>query len=104
MTPNEYQYLANRTASKYRATHSDPATEKKLALLGWTLGLGGETGEVLECVKKWQFHGKDATGLISELGDVLWYVSAICSELTIDLESVMKYNIDKLEERHQISE
>lgn len=69
------------------------------------LGLAGEAGEVAEKFKK---IIRDDGGKISaekkleiekELGDVLWYVSQIAVELKIDLESVAKTNIKKLESR-----
>jgi len=70
-----------------------------------TLGLTGESGEVSEKIKK---VIRDKKGIVSdedreaiekELGDVLWYLSQLATELHIDLESVAKKNIEKLESR-----
>lgn len=70
-----------------------------------TLGLAGEAGEVAEKIKK---VIRDKNGIIDEetkdliekeLGDVLWYVSQISSELKLDLEKVAQKNIDKLYSR-----
>jgi NTP pyrophosphatase (non-canonical NTP hydrolase) len=67
-----------------------------------TLGLCGECGEVAEKVKK---IVRDKGGIISlddregirqELGDVLWYVAALCSELGLSLNDVAEFNILKL--------
>ncbi len=67
-----------------------------------TLGLAGESGEVAEKIKK---AIRDENGVISEsrkkdiekeLGDVLWYVSQIASELGLSLDGIAKLNIDKL--------
>ena len=67
-----------------------------------TLGLSGEAGEVSEKIKK---IIRDKGGIISdedkkeiakELGDVLWYISQIASELDLELDLVAKQNIDKL--------
>lgn len=69
------------------------------------LGLGGETGEVLEKIKKVM---RDNDGVVTdekkselskEIGDVLWYVSNLCSELDIDMGAVAQQNIDKLYDR-----
>ena len=70
-----------------------------------TLGLNGEAGEVAEIIKKlYRDHGGDldeATreALAKELGDVLWYVAAICAEANLDMQSVAKHNVEKLADR-----
>ena len=67
-----------------------------------TLGLAGESGEVAEKIKKVL---RDKNGIIDdatkqeiskELGDVLWYVAQIGSELGLSLENVATENIKKL--------
>lgn len=70
-----------------------------------TLGLVNEAGEVAGKIKK-IFRDKagviaeeDRQALKSELGDVLWYLTQICTELSISLESVAEYNIEKLLDR-----
>ncbi len=70
------------------------------------LGLAGESGEVLDKIKK-IFRDHDGyfqdqkQGLVDELGDVLWYLSAICAELDTTLEYVAFCNIRKLESRRR---
>lgn len=72
-----------------------------------TLGLCGESGEVAEKVKKVirDNDGKfseDVTDAIAlELGDVLWYVAQVASELGLDLNHIAQRNIDKLTFRQQ---
>ena len=70
-----------------------------------TLGLLGESGEIADKIKK---VIRDDNSIISpekkeeikkELGDVLWYLAQISSELNIDLEEVAKKNIEKLYSR-----
>lgn len=72
-----------------------------------TLGLSGESGEVSEKVKK---IIRDKGGIVDditkkeiakELGDVLWYLSQIASELGISLEDIAKGNIEKLKSRFE---
>jgi NTP pyrophosphatase (non-canonical NTP hydrolase) len=71
------------------------------------LGLAGETGEVLEKVKKVfrDGHGELSPearqALIHELGDVLWYLSALSHELGVDLDTVAKQNLAKLSARKE---
>lgn len=72
-----------------------------------TLGLSGEAGEVAEKIKK---VIRDKGGIIDditrleiqkELGDVLWYLSQIASELKLSLEDVAQFNVEKLQSRKQ---
>ena len=67
-----------------------------------TLGLANEAGEVAGKVKK-IFRDKDGLiseedrqALKSELGDVLWYLTQICTELDLSLEEVAEANLTKL--------
>lgn len=66
-----------------------------------TVGLGGETGEVLEILKKAERDGKlDKEHLTEELGDVLYYLTMICSANDITLQEVMDANVEKLNKRY----
>ena len=70
-----------------------------------TLGLVGEAGEVADKVKKilrdnngvFDKNSKDAIKF--ELGDVLWYISQLSSELGYQLEEVAHANLQKLNSR-----
>ena len=66
------------------------------------MGLMGETGELSELYKKEYFHGKEIKGddLISEIGDVLFYLTYIIKNEGLSLEAVMSYNMKKLENRN----
>jgi NTP pyrophosphatase (non-canonical NTP hydrolase) len=73
-----------------------------LEILYLSSGLGGETGEVQNQIKKLIRDGytdsiKDK--IHDELGDVLWYVARLCATLGLDMEEVMQYNREKLEKR-----
>lgn len=70
-----------------------------------TLGLSSEAGEVSSKIKK---IIRDDDGVVSEekkleikkeLGDVLWYISQLASELGLSLDSVAEKNIEKLSSR-----
>ena len=73
-----------------------------LNIFNAALGLTGEAGEFADLIKKINFHGhaQDNDHLIKELGDVLWYVALAAQILGVDLETIMKKNIDKLLARY----
>ncbi len=70
-----------------------------------TLGLCGEVGEFANKIKKVyrDFNGHVTKemydSLLSELGDVLWYVANCATDLGMDLNSIAEMNIKKLEKR-----
>lgn len=70
-----------------------------------TLGLCGEAGEVAEKMKKvmrdfgGQINAEKKEEITKELGDVLWYVSQIATELGLSLDEVAQKNIEKLYSR-----
>ena len=68
----------------------------------FALGLGGETGEVLEIIKKAKrdLAVPDTLHLKEELGDVLWYVANLCTAYGLELEEVINANVHKLCERY----
>ena len=99
MTASEYQHLAARTL----IDGPDFEIPDNEIMLVWNaIGLAGEAGEVAELVKKGVFHrhGVDREKLAKELGDVLWYVAALCTKASLDMGEVMQANIDKLRERY----
>ena len=94
MTINEYQKLAMKTLN--------PKLGKKDVLINGVMGLCGESGEVIDIVKKHlaQGHELDREKLIKELGDVAWYLAETAYALDVDLETVLEGNIDKLRKRY----
>lgn len=78
-----------------------------LAIIYPTLGLTGEAGEVSEKVKKLY---RDESGVVSrvfvdgvkkELGDVLFYITAIANDLDLTLQEVFDCNVEKLTARRE---
>ena len=66
----------------------------------YAMGLGSETGEVLDKLKKMKRDKDiDLKGVKQELGDVLWYVSQLCTLFDFDLADVAQDNLLKLESR-----
>jgi len=90
-TFEEYQLAASETA-----IYSD-----SLKVMYPAMGLAGEVGEVLNKVKKHYRDGTelDTEGLTKELGDVLWYLAALATDLDIDLEDAAGGNLTKLQSR-----
>ena len=70
-----------------------------------TLGLVGESGEVAEKVKKvirdkkGIFDDESKKGIKKELGDVLWYLSNLCTEFNFSLDDIALQNLEKLKLR-----
>ena len=74
-------------------------------LLTAALGLGSETGEFVEIVKKMILQGKPADQdnifhMKRELGDVMWYWVTACMALELDPVEVISENQKKLEARY----
>jgi NTP pyrophosphatase (non-canonical NTP hydrolase) len=91
MNPANYREEVKRTAE--RSLYS---------ILFGALGLAGETGEVVEIVKKYYFHGKplDTNHLVEELGDVRWYLECLCIAANVSMEEVERRNVEKLRKRY----
>jgi NTP pyrophosphatase (non-canonical NTP hydrolase) len=97
MDLSEYQRLSRRTAEYPREAW----------LVYPALGLAGEAGEVAEHVKKairddgGEVSDERRTAMAKELGDVLWYVSQLASELGLELDEIAQINLDKLLSRQR---
>jgi NTP pyrophosphatase (non-canonical NTP hydrolase) len=67
-----------------------------------SLGLASEAGEVAGKLKKFIRDGSiDLESFISELGDVLWYLTRLCDEFGTNVEELAYSNYRKLEDRKQ---
>ena len=95
MNFNEYQSKAEETAM-----YPNKGNNVFYAALGL-----GEVGEVQNKVKKIM---RDHDGVITdemrdalkgELGDVLWYLATMCTELNLKFEDVARANNEKLASR-----
>ena len=96
MELNQYQQRARSTAF-YPNAGQNPIYP--------TLGLSGEAGEVADKVKKvirdnnGIFDQDAREAIMLELGDVLWYIAQLSTELGFDLEDVADSNLNKLNSR-----
>ena len=92
MTFSQYQEESKKTSIYPQAS----------GLVYTALGLAGEAGEVANKVKK---IIRDKNGVLDdetkadiadELGDTLWYVSNLASELGVKLDNIVAQNLAKL--------
>ena len=93
MNQEEYVKLAQRTSNT-------KVIDDKI--INGAMGLVGESAEVLEHIKKWQYqkHPLETGKLIEEAGDVMWYLAELCSGIGITFEDLWEYNIKKLQKRY----
>jgi NTP pyrophosphatase (non-canonical NTP hydrolase) len=93
---NEYQQKSRKTAGYPAIGHP---------VIYPTLGLVNEAGEVAGKIKKvfrdkgGEISPETREALKAELGDVLWYIAQVCTELEIPLDEVAAANIEKLYSR-----
>ncbi len=94
MDANEYQKSAMRFLN--------PELDKDRVLCNAVMGLCGESGEVIDLVKKhfFQGHELDRGKMAEELGDVAWYLAETCEILGLNLSDVLQGNIEKLAKRY----
>ena len=106
MNFKEYQKIIKKTA----------IYPKEVGMAYCAMGLTGEAGEVADKIKKLYRDeelaslGEITKGLLidehrdsiaKELGDVLWYVTAMANEIDMDLEEIAQMNYDKLLKRRE---
>lgn len=91
---DEYQMQAARPAMQLSDEHQK--------LLHGAMGVASEAGEIAEAIKHHVFHGHelDEGNLKKELGDMLWYVSYICTVRGWLLSDIASRNITKLMRRY----
>jgi len=93
---NDYQTKSRKTAGYPDIGHP---------VIYPTLGLANEAGEVAGKIKKvfrdkgGEINEETRQALKAELGDVLWYVAQVATELDLTLGEVAEYNIAKLYDR-----
>ena len=71
------------------------------------LGLAGEAGEIADQVKKairddsGAFSERRKVQMKEEMGDALWYIAQIATELGLSLEEIAEVNLTKIRKRYQ---
>lgn len=93
---NDYQTKSRKTASYPAIGHP---------VIYPTLGLANEAGEVAGKIKKvfrdknGEINEETRQALKAELGDVLWYIAQVATELNLSLDEIAEHNIGKLYDR-----
>jgi len=81
-----------------------PCSGRRERMLLACLGLAGESGEVVDLMKKHLMHGKPEREirqkLVHELGDVLWYYQLMLDTMGVTWDEVIAGNLDKLRARY----
>lgn len=106
---NEYQRDAHETADypEGKVIDTKEGVEHYINYIYPALGLSEEAGEV---AGKYAKAVRDNAGvideerkkeIIKELGDVLWFVSELCTSLGVTLSDVAQKNLDKLASRKE---
>jgi NTP pyrophosphatase (non-canonical NTP hydrolase) len=99
MDIKEFQKLSKRTMG---VPVTGTIEEFQLMLCNYAMGLGGESGEVQDVLKKWIHHKHpyDEMKLIKEMGDLMHYWCGICTMLHLDIDEIFAVNLQKLKERY----
>lgn len=91
---------------EYQArTEATAIYDDDIAMLYTALGLCSEAGEVAGKIKKVLrdnngiFTPAHIQDISSEIGDVLWYVARLAASMSLDLETIAKNNLEKLDAR-----
>lgn len=95
MTFNEYQISAYSNIKPHENTKDET--------LDYCLGLAEELGETISIIKH-HYYGKeeiDNYKLKKELGDILWYLSSMCSVNHLSLDEIAQLNLIKLNKRYE---
>lgn len=93
---NDYQTKSRKTATYPVIGHP---------VIYPTLGLANEAGEVAGKIKKvfrdknGEINEETRQALKAELGDVLWYIAQVATELNLSLDEIAEHNIGKLYDR-----
>jgi NTP pyrophosphatase (non-canonical NTP hydrolase) len=66
------------------------------------IGIAGESGELVDAVKKYAIYNKpiDRENIVEELGDLEFYLQQLRSNLGITREETLQHNIEKLNKRY----
>jgi len=101
MNSNEYQIEANKTIPS-NEHYKNAKHNLDIIAINAALGLAGETGELVDLIKKSSFQGHilDKNEIEKEMGDIFWYLNLMCQAYHLSFEDIMEKNIEKLRKRY----
>lgn len=75
---------------------------RKDSLMHAAAGVCGEAGELMDVIKKHWAYNKplEEENVLEELGDLMFYIQAMCNEFGWNLSFLMAENTRKLEKRY----
>lgn len=76
----------------------DSLTPGSMNLIHMAIGISGESGELLDAIKKVVMYNKevDRANVVEELGDLEFYMEGLRQELNISRDECLSQNIHKL--------
>lgn len=98
MSHSELVYDLKKPAEDIRQS----LTEKDCDLLHMIIGVSGETGELLDAIKKHIIYRSelDIEHIKKEMGDIEFYLEGLRQALGVGRDEILQINIDKLTERY----
>ena len=101
MDNKTYLELSDRTC-KHIDVDGETLEPNRYDLLHAILGIAGESGEIVDAVKKHVIYNKplDIANMREEIGDIMWYIALACRTLDFDLGDILDENIAKLQKRY----
>lgn len=89
------------TYQKNSYVNIKPHENLKDEVLDYSTGLCEEVGEVMNHINHrfWGNETLDRDKFAKEIGDVLWYLNALCTVLKFDVGAIAELNLKKLENR-----
>jgi len=99
---NAFTFFQRTAAKTARADYDFEQDPRHARIAIAAMGLSGETGELVDLLKKWVGHGHELNldEVEKELGDILWYVAEIATTLELRLSEIAEKNERKLQERY----
>jgi NTP pyrophosphatase (non-canonical NTP hydrolase) len=93
---------ARITYGEFVATLAKKLPTEADDLMHAAVGISGEAGELLDAIKKHWVYNKplDYENIKEELGDLLFYITAMMLLTRVDLQGVLDANIQKLQKRY----
>lgn len=76
---------------------------EKMNAMHMAIGVCGEAGELIDCIKKWAIYDKalDRDNLIEELGDIEFYLEGMRQQFNLDRQDILNANRKKLADKNK---